>query len=253
MGVVAGCFMPDSDEERAVLKTVVRPIREAGTRRQGRRGVFDAGRLTEGDLTNLADAIRSHNEWLCDHIGSPLTAEDMRDYREVLSGFATWVREMGPRLRGPAALDLRPAFAAERLEASSDADVACLAHWFHRASPAATRLRDRRTLPRMTATIDRRPGLESADVLELLGRLTVYTTYLEVYRLRLGEMVGVSPTPGFRVRSSGDEVSDGLVVADVMATGAGLVACGQDHDGKAARFLARARWDYEPASSAPRG
>jgi hypothetical protein len=64
-------------------------------------------------------------------------------------------------------------------------------------------------------------------------------------------MVGVRPTQGFRVRISGDEVSDGLVVADVIATCAGLVARGQDHEGKAARFLARTRWDYEPAGAGP--
>jgi hypothetical protein len=207
----------DSTSERAAVRDLVNQIRARHAVRHGMGARYDADGLAESDLEVVADVMRAHDEeWKVGYFHLSLTERGGAEFREMMRALASAVRTKAGDLRGADALDLRPLVAVARIERMSDANMTYLSLWFHALRKTLLQFRDWGILPLMRAVIDRRPGLDDRDVLDLVGRVAHGVIFDEVYGERLGELMGVRPTNGFSASIGGDEGTPGLVVADLI-------------------------------------
>lgn len=243
--VIGFLVVSDSPEERDAVARLAADMR---TRHEAHHGGarYDASGLDGPDLEAIADVLRSHQqEWKLGHVQLPLTPEDPATFREMMQAYTTLLRDKARDLDGAGTLDVRPHFSAARIDALSNANRAYLTLWFTALRQTFVAFRAWGILPIMRAVIDRRPGMQHEDVLNVVGRMAQSATFPEVYGGRLGELLGVRRTVGFEAKIRGDEGTPGLLVADLIAHARGRVARKQDPS-MYGRFLARMEPNFEP-------
>lgn len=235
LDLVATLVVTDHVSQLDQLRRIAAVLAPATERVSNRRKlVLDL--VTDEMLDDVRQTVRA-SEWLIHHAGVRWDRQAVNGCRDAVASYAAMVREFAHKI-GNGIPDLRPLVAASGLEGLSDGNVAYTNTWFHVLETTLKWLRSRGILPLVRAVVDRRPGLSDAVPLELLGRLSVFTVFGDVYRGRLTEALGCQPTFSFNATMSGDERSDGLVVVDLIAKAYGRALGLRDPTGRWERFRA---------------
>jgi hypothetical protein len=249
IGTLGGLLMPDHRREHEALASLLRDIRKNMFGDANSRREIKAKKLGPGNYKLIADVVRQR--WVVGYPSLAYTTPDLEDLRQtfkvLLEGEGLGRERLGP----VKAMDLRLDFLTRQFEKDSVTFPVYMALLFKLYRDIAQWFRKNQILPKLTVWLDDKIPRAHTELLEFLGRFSIYTEFPEVFSNRLGELLGVDPSPFFTCRVGSDADLDGLVVADAIAYAARRVARGKYKDLFFKKILDRMNTDVPLQSIGP--
>jgi hypothetical protein len=243
---MAAVTLPDTPEQLAKLRDLVQQLRVRFPECVDPKGRVKGKLLPEPAFVLIADDIRER--WVWNHCEIPLAASTSTDFAKTFGVMRASLPKGNLGLLEQ--FDLHVASLERELESASEKFSVHLGLYFAVLRLTAQWFQQNSILPSVRVYFDEKLPRTAQHLADFLVRFTFGVTFDEVYRDRLGELLGTSPCHELRGEVSTDDEQDGIVIADAVAYAAGRVARGDDATGFYGRLLSRMN-SAQPTGGAP--
>lgn len=236
-GALGGLSIPDHQVHHEALTQLLRKIRRRLFGDPDSKGEIKA-QMLDMDIYDLV-AREVRERWILVNPTLPITLETPLEFQRAFEHLLQAGNLNREKLHGDKNLDLRLDFLVRQYREALERYPVYMALLFHLYRETARWFRKNGILPQLKVWLDDKLPRTSQELADFWGRFAIYTEYPEVYGRRLGEVLGVDPSPDFTCQVSSDSEVDGLVIADAIAYATGKVARNDDPGGLYRRALDR--------------
>jgi hypothetical protein len=169
----------------------------------------------------------------------PLPLDIREESITALKGLLKLCRCKRLDLRWDRQWDFRLEFLERQLDCNSEHHPVYMLLLFKLFLNTANWFRNNNIFPHIQAYLDDKIPRQDNELLNFFLRLPFYTTFSELCKEKLPELLGVSSSQDYVCRVASDDNVAGLVIADAVAYAAGKHFRGQDTQGMYERVLRR--------------